>query len=776
MILMLRTCRSFDGVCRVCVESIHAALARAACSKRPALLFCAIVAIFGARGATADDKVTYDQHIAPLLKQRCGSCHNPTAKKGDLDVTTYLNLMKGGGSGDSVSPGDADGSYLYALVTRKSEPYMPQNADKLPDAELDLIKRWINGGALENAGSTAAKPKAKMIAAAAGASNARPEHVALPPRMVLEPALKLAKSPMARSLATHPWAPLVAVASQRQVLLYDTKTLDLAGVLSFPEGQPNVVRFSRDGALLIAGGGRAGANGKAVVWDVATGERVTEVGNELDTVLAADISADHKRIALGTPLRRVKVYSTETGALLYEIAKHTEWITAIEFSPDGVLLATADRNGGLCVWEAETGHEYLTLAGHTAAVTGVAWRGDSNLLASASEDANVTTWEMENGNAIKKWNAKAALESIKFTRDGNLLTGGRDGIVRWWNQDGAQARETKSLGDMAVSVAYCDETQRAIAGSWSGALQVFKGDDASPIGSLITNPPSLDERLATAKAALDQKTAAIAPLADAKQKAEAEAKKTEATLAAAQQVAAAAQAKAEKLAADKKPVDDARAAAEAERNKIATTITQNEAARPLVAEALRQVTEALGKVPTDAKLAEVQKQLTEQQKVMEAGAAAYQAKLSELANTIANADAQLKTLNAQSEAIGKEAAAAAEQLKAAQAQHDQAAKAFAAAQQAAGPVEAELAAAQQAVARWTDEIAFRDKIAALQKELDAAKKTAIDQQAAFDAAGKQLAAAQASAGAAKKQADDAAKGVDAVVAKIREAQTRPAAK
>lgn len=751
---------------------VPAALACAACSKRWILLVCAIVSLCGARAVKADDKVTYDEHIAPLLKQRCGSCHNPTAKKGDFDVTTYLNLMKGGGSGESVSPGDADASYMFALVTHKSEPFMPQNADKLPDAELDLIKRWINGGALENAGSTAAKPKAKMVAAAAGASNVRPEHVAIPPRMVLEPALKLAKPPMARSLATHPWAPIVAVTSQRQVLLYDTKSLDMLGVLPFPEGQPNVVRFSRDGALLIAGGGRAGASGKVVVWDVATGERVTDIGNETDTVLAADISADHKRVALGTALRRVKVYSTETGALLYEIAKHTEWVTALEFSPDGVLLATADRNGGLCVWEAETGHEYLTLAGHTAAITAVAWRGDSNLLASASEDANVTLWEMENGNAVKKWNAKAALESIKFTRDGNLLTGGRDGVVRWWNQDGAQARETKPLGEIAVSVAFCDESQRAIAGSWSGGLQVFKGDDASPLGSVVTNPPSLDERLAAAKTTLEQKIAAIAPLADAKQKAEAEAKKAEGQLATAQQAFAAIQAKAEKLAAEKKPVDEARAVAEAERNKIAATITQNEAARPLVGEALRQVTEALGKVPTDAKLAEVQKQLTEQQKVMEAGAAAFQTKLSELTSAIANADAQLKSLNAQSEAIGKEAAAAGEQLKAVQAQHDQAAKALAGAQQAAAPLEAELAAAQQAAARWTDEIAFRDKIAALQKELEAARKVAADQQAAVDEAAKQLAAAQSSADAAKKQAEDAAKGVDAVAAKIREAQTR----
>ncbi len=247
--------------------------------------------------------------------------------------------------------------------------------------------------------------------------------------MVLEPAFHMARPPMARSLATSPWAPLVAVTSQRQVLLYNTTTLDLVGVLPFPEGQPNVVRFSRDGRLLLAGGGRPAASGKVVVWDVTTGERVFEVGKEFDAVLAADISPDHKRIALGGPQRLVRVYSTETGELQYEITKHTDWVLAIEFSPDGVLLATADRNGGLCVWEAETGHEYLTLNGHTAAVNAVSWRSDSNVLASASEDATLRLWEMENGKPVKNWNAKSPLLSMDFTRDGRLVTGGRDQLT-----------------------------------------------------------------------------------------------------------------------------------------------------------------------------------------------------------------------------------------------------------------------------------------------------------------------------------------------------------
>ncbi len=391
--------------------------------------------------AGADDKVTYDDNVAPIFRQRCGTCHNPTAKKADLDVTNYLKLMQGGATGAVIEPGDADSSYLFMLVTHKEEPYMPQKADKMPDAEIDLLRRWINGGALENAGSKAAKPKATMKVAVGEASSTRPAIVPLPPRMALEPAMRLEQPPMARSMATSPWAPLVAVTSQRQVLLYNTKSLELVGVLPFPEGQPNVVRFSRDGRLLLAGGGQPAASGKVVVWDITTGERVFEVGNELDAVMAADISPDHKQIALGGPQRRVKVYSTETGELQYELTKHTDWVLAAKFSPDGVLLATADRGGGLCVWEAETGHEYLTLTGHTAAVNAVAWRSDSNVLASASEDATVQLWEMENGAVIKKWNAKAPVLSMDFTRTGQVITGGRDQVVRLWNQDGASKRD-----------------------------------------------------------------------------------------------------------------------------------------------------------------------------------------------------------------------------------------------------------------------------------------------------------------------------------------------
>ena len=182
----------------------------------------------------------------------------------------------------------------------------------------------------------------------------------MPLRMPLEPVIKTAR-PSVLTIATSPWAPVAAVSSPKQILLYNMQSLELVGVLPMEEGVAHSLRFSRNGQLLLAGGGLDGASGKTVLFNVLTGERITVIGDELEAVLASDISANHELVAIGGPNKLVKILSTEDGSLIAEINKHTEWVTAIEFSPDGKYLASGDRNGGLHVWEADSGNEVFTL-------------------------------------------------------------------------------------------------------------------------------------------------------------------------------------------------------------------------------------------------------------------------------------------------------------------------------------------------------------------------------------------------------------------------------
>src|SRR5205085_3141513 len=100
--------------------------------------------------ALADEKITYDQHIRPIFNTSCMGCHNPDKAKAGLDLSGYQKVIAGSTSAKVLEPGDAENSLLYLLVTHREEPHMPQNGGKLPDAQLELIRKWIAGGALES--------------------------------------------------------------------------------------------------------------------------------------------------------------------------------------------------------------------------------------------------------------------------------------------------------------------------------------------------------------------------------------------------------------------------------------------------------------------------------------------------------------------------------------------------------------------------------------------------------------------------------------------------
>jgi len=489
----------------------------------PALLRTAFAAAFvAAVPARAEEKVTYVDNVVPILRQRCGSCHNPEKKTGGLDVTSYAAVMRGGGSGEVIAAGNASGSYLYRVANHDDEPKMPPDAPPIPEAERQLIKAWIEGGVLETKGSVAVAPKKVDVAMAAPATE-RPAVQPMPAHLPLEPVVRTKAVDACAAVATSPWSPLVAVCGQKQILLYRTDSLELAGVLPFPEGRPHVVRFSAGGGLVVAGGGVGAQSGRAVVWSLRNGRRIRTVGDELDVVLAADVSPDQRLVTLGGPQKVVRIYSLETGEKVHDLAKHTDWILAAAFSPDGALVATADRSGNVVAWEAATGRDYLALPAHPAAVTSLAWRGDSNVLATGCDDGQIRLWELENGTQVKAWPAHGGgVAALDFTRDGRLVSTGRDKTPKVWTADGAQERGFEASADVGLATAFCDETNRLVAGDWTGELRVFHAADGARIGTLDPNPPTLADRVADAergladrRAKLDAAVAAVAAAPDA---------------------------------------------------------------------------------------------------------------------------------------------------------------------------------------------------------------------------------------------------------------------
>lgn len=85
--------------------------------------------------------------VQPILEAKCVKCHGVDQVKEGLNMLTYEGLMAGSFNGPVVAPGDADESLMVQLIARGK---MPNRGPKVTESELQIIKDWINQGALNN--------------------------------------------------------------------------------------------------------------------------------------------------------------------------------------------------------------------------------------------------------------------------------------------------------------------------------------------------------------------------------------------------------------------------------------------------------------------------------------------------------------------------------------------------------------------------------------------------------------------------------------------------
>ena len=669
--------------------------------KKIAVLTATIAAAFSAHG---QEKITFDDHVMPIFRNACLNCHNPDKKKAGLDLSTYQATLQGSENGKVVQSGNAAASLLYKCISGKEEPKMPPKGDQLNEAELAIMQKWIAGQLLENATGKAIAVANNNVQVAVVSLDRPDGPPPMPGDLPLEPYVRTRASNALTALAVSPWAPLAAVGGQKQVILYNTDTLAPLGVLPFPEGFPAVIRFSRNGQLLLTGGGLGGKSGKVVLWNIKSGERVATLGNEFDQVLAADLSADQQFVALGGPTKLLKIYATKDGKLLHSIKKHTDWVTAIAFSPDGRYLASADRSGGIQVWEGATGKEFNTLPGHKAMVTGLAFM--PGVVASSSEDGKIALWDAKEGKLIREWAAHPGGAAwVDFTPDGRLVSCGRDKIAKVWDQTGKQLGKTEPMADIALRSALSND--RVIVGDWTGQIRVTDLT-GKLLGELSSNPPALADRVTQTAKQLAEAQSSIPVL---------------------QQQLAAAEAK---LKAEQIVADENRKTVLANAEKKRAEAQKNvEALKAAIPQAEKRIAELKGKAPAAQQTFNAAKAAVE----------AAQKALAEKQTTATTATAP-EIEAAQREVVAKTAARD-EAQKQAEALKTQLTQAEAELAKMRGPQPAKIAAAEKALQQTTAQLAEVKKpvppapaVTAAQQAL-AKVKTALEQSTA------QLASAKA---------------------------------
>ncbi len=272
--------------------------------------------------SSSNSSVSYFEQVQPIFQARCHGCHQPAKSDGEYVMTSFAKMVAGGESEEkAIVPGDADSSYLLGLITPDGgEAEMPKGKPPLSDAEVDLIRKWIEQGAKDDT----------------PASAKRQYDINNPPVYSMAPVIT--------SLDYSPDGKLLAVAGYHEVLLHKSDGSGLVARLVGVSERIESIAFSPDGKLLAVTGGLPARMGEVQVWDVEKRQLIQSTTVTYDTVYGASWSPDGKLIAFGCADNTVRAINALGGEQVLYQGAHNNWPLDTVFSAKGTHLISVGRD------------------------------------------------------------------------------------------------------------------------------------------------------------------------------------------------------------------------------------------------------------------------------------------------------------------------------------------------------------------------------------------------------------------------------------------------
>jgi hypothetical protein len=166
-----------------------------------------LLALLFSHAVWAQDRpISFHEQILPILERRCHGCHQPANAGGQLNLTSYSQLSKGGKQGSILVPGKPEDSLIIKMISG-DPPRMPMSGGPLNGDEIQLIRLWISQGGTDD--TPAGKESAaiwwslKPISRPAAAPTSDP-WIRTPIDGFILAKLKEKADAIARSRSTHP--------------------------------------------------------------------------------------------------------------------------------------------------------------------------------------------------------------------------------------------------------------------------------------------------------------------------------------------------------------------------------------------------------------------------------------------------------------------------------------------------------------------------------------------------------------------------------------------
>ncbi len=405
------------------------------------LVSAVLFSVLATELAAEDNKAGYEQASA-VLRKYCQGCHNADDREGDLSIESFTQLQRGGELGRSFIPGDAKSSRLIRVLTGAAKPAMPPEDNEKPsEAEIQILRDWINAGAR---GPEGAEPAMDLLRTPQIASRSERRAIS-----------DIVASPDGRWLA---------IARFSSIDLLDAKSGKAVHKLTSHPGKVNSIRFSQDSKSLVAATGVSGLYGLAQVWDVKSGKKGRTFKGHRDVVFSAVLSPDGKIVATASYDRMIMLWDAATGKQLRVLRGHNDAVYDLDFNSDGTVLASASGDETIKLWRVTDGERLDTLGQPQGEQYVVRFSPDGRHVVGGGVDNRIRVWRFTsktkrqiNPLIYARFAHEAPIVALEFSRDGGqLLSAAEDlSLKAWITPDYVQiynyARQPDVISGIAVT-------------------------------------------------------------------------------------------------------------------------------------------------------------------------------------------------------------------------------------------------------------------------------------------------------------------------------------
>ena len=245
------------------------------------------------------------------------------------------------------------------------------------------------------------------------------------------------------------------------------------------------VAFTPDGTTLAAAGGNTD-NVAVQLWDVASGQIVSILGEHHDIVWDVAFSPDGRLLASVSSDGTAQVYDWRTGDV-EKILNFPRQVVSVSFSPDGQTMAVGgvDTSPNASVWIYAVGSwSQLFKLPEFINITAMAYSPKSAVIIGGGTSRNVQVWRTDTGASVFTLSHAHQVSKAVISPDGSTVATGScatetngnctEGAVWLWDlPTGKLLRKLGGFSTMVDNLTYLADGTALIVASRDGTLRVY---------------------------------------------------------------------------------------------------------------------------------------------------------------------------------------------------------------------------------------------------------------------------------------------------------------